>query len=127
MCGAPSRISLEVRLIKAVPRDRSRLKQHFFTGYLCLLTGWGEGGVGGGGRCYMLMENNRLINTGETAGATGWFAFNQRPQKCRHDNFRFCWSFQVRTPPPVGGGRKTQVRLTSLGVLWLLIETDRER
>lgn len=46
MCGAPSRGSLEVRLIKAVPRDRRRLKQHFFNGYLCLQTG-GVGGVGG--------------------------------------------------------------------------------
>lgn len=45
MCGAPSRISLEVRLIKAVPRDRRRLKQHFFNGYLCLPR-WG-GGVQG--------------------------------------------------------------------------------
>lgn len=84
MCGAPSRISLEVRLIKAVPRDRRRLKQHFFNGYLCLQT-W----VGGAGKHYMLMENNRLINTGETAGAIGCiFAFNQRTEKCHHDNFR---------------------------------------
>lgn len=43
MCGAPSRISLEVRLIKAVPRDRRRLKQHFFNGYLCLQPGEGGG------------------------------------------------------------------------------------
>lgn len=83
MCGAPSRISLEVRLIKAVPRDRRRLKQHFFNGYLCLPQ-WGLGGGGCGGsekRC-MLMENNRLINTGESAGAIGcMFAFNRRPEK----------------------------------------------
>lgn len=44
MCGAPSRISLEVRLIKAVPRDRRRLKQHFFNGYLCFQPGEGERG-----------------------------------------------------------------------------------
>lgn len=63
MCDAPSRVSLEVRLIKAVPRDRRRLKQHFFYGYLCLQMGRGGG--------LMLMENNRLINTGETALAIG--------------------------------------------------------
>lgn len=31
-------------LIKAMPRDRRRLNQHFFSGYLCLKTGeegWG--------------------------------------------------------------------------------------
>lgn len=69
MCGAPSRLSLEVRLIKAVPRDRRRLKQHFFNGYLCLQIG------GGGGLKSKtedtLMENNSLINTGEPAGAIG--------------------------------------------------------
>lgn len=76
----------------------------------------------------MLVENNRLINTGETAGAIGcMFAFNQRPEKCHHDNFRVCRSFQVNPPPPDGGGRKMQVRLSGLRVCWLVIEMDRER
>lgn len=122
MCGAPSRISLEVRLIKAVPWDRSRLKQHFFSGYLCLQTG------GGGEKRHMLMENNRLINTGETAGAVGRvFAFSQRPEKCHHDNFGVCRSFQVHPSPPAGGGPKMQVRLSGLRVRRLVIETDGER
>lgn len=43
--------------------------------------GRGGGGAGAEKRC-MLMENNRLINTGETAGAIGcMFAFNRRPEK----------------------------------------------
>lgn len=41
-CSAPSRISLEVGLIKAVPRDRGRLNKHFFNGYRRLKT---RGGV----------------------------------------------------------------------------------
>lgn len=86
-----------------------------------------DGGEGGEKR-HMLMENNRLINTSETAGAIGcMFAFNQRPEKCHHDNFGVCGSFQVQPPPPAGGGPKMQVRLSGLGVRCLVIETDRER
>lgn len=73
------------------------------------------------------MENNRLINTGENAGAVGIaFLLNPRPKKCHRANFSVCGSFQVRPPPPVGG-ETAQVRLSGLGVRGLVIETDRER
>lgn len=70
-CTVPSRISLEVGLIKAMPRDRTRLNQHFFSVAICLKTGEGVG-VCGGGLFYTYfpfnvfagkLQNNRLKRT----------------------------------------------------------------